>query len=227
MARLSLGEKCWRFAMAARNCCAELLHRLRFEHRSDGLEDHHAGILGVPKIVGGGVRDESRLVVAIEIATIGKLHVHRADDSEWHALDAHDLADGGLAAKELLAKTSAKKNHTTAFGNIFRRDPPAVGWHFVAHLAIFGENATHSTVREALTVRDTLKTNRFPSDAPNQWRLRFHPFRVFFFEVDGLARSLAAGLLAGCAGPGNYRTFPKNFERVHQDAAKTGPVTQQ
>src|SRR5205823_2885348 len=79
-------------------------------------------------------------VVAIEIATIGKLHVHGADDGERNALDANDLADGGFAAEKLLAKTSAKKNDAAAFGNIFRRNPPAVRRHFVAHLAVFREH---------------------------------------------------------------------------------------
>ena len=125
---------------------AKLLHRLRFKHRSDRLEDHHARILRVPEVVGGGVRNKSGFVVAIKVTAVGKLHVHRADDGKRHALDAHNLADGGLAAEKLLAQTRAKKSHAAAFSNIFGRNPASVGWHFVAHLAVFGKHTTHGAV---------------------------------------------------------------------------------
>src|SRR5207253_9504152 len=93
----------------------------------------------------------------------------------------------------------------------------------------YNTNISTLSLHDALpiSVRHSLETNRFPRDALNQWRLSFHPLSVFLFEMDGLASSLTTGLLARSAGPGNHRTFPKNFEGVHQDAAKTGAVTQQ
>src|SRR5437762_456432 len=206
---------------------AELLHRLSFKYRSDRLEDHHAGILGVPKIVGGGVRDEGGFVVAIEITTVGELHVHGADDSKRHAFDAHGLADGGLTAEEFLAKAGAKENHAAAFDNVFRRNPTAVGRHFVAHFAVFRKHAADGGTGEALAVRNTLEANRFPGDALDQRRLGLHPFGIFFLEADRLASAFTARLLAGGAGPGNDRALPENFERIHEHTAKARAIAEQ
>src|SRR5258708_5058863 len=87
----------------------------------------------------------------------------------------------------------------SALGNIFWRNPAAVGRYFVAHFAVFRKHTADGGVGEALAVGDAFEANRFPSDALDQRRLRLHPFSIFFFEADRFAGAFAASLLASPA----------------------------
>src|SRR5207247_2335115 len=79
-------------------------HRGGFKRGSDRLKNHHAGVLRVPNVAGGCVRNKGGLVVAIEVAAIGKFQIHCADHGKAGTLDFHRLADGGLATEEVFAE---------------------------------------------------------------------------------------------------------------------------
>src|ERR1700748_672777 len=98
----------------------ELRYRRGLELRGYRFKYQHAGIACVPQIRRGGVGDEGRFVVAVEIATVGEFHVHRADYSERHANDSYGLADGGLSAEQFLLQPCAEKDHSAPLGNILR-----------------------------------------------------------------------------------------------------------
>src|SRR5262249_40261936 len=173
------------------------------------------------------VRNEGRVIVAIEIAAVGKFHVHRSDDRERNALDTDRFADSRFAAKEFFTKPCTKKNYAPAFCDIFRTNPSTVSRDFVSHFPVLRINTAHRTIRESFAISNTLETNRLPRDPLNQRRLRFHPFRVLRFKADRLAGSLASCLLACGAGPRNNCTFAEHFERVHQNASKSRSVRKQ
>src|SRR5438874_1960710 len=99
--------------------------------------------------------------------------------------------------------------------------------YFVAHFAVFGKHAAHGRVRQTFAIRDSLEADRFARDALDQWRLRLHPFGVFFLEADRLAGALAPRLFAGRSRPRNDRALSKNFKGIHEHAAKAGTVAEQ
>src|SRR5260221_5835352 len=205
----------------------ELHHGRGFEDWSDGFPDHDAGIFCVPEIVCGSVRNEGGFIVAVEIATVREFHVHGADDGEGNAFDADGFAESWFAAEKFFAKAGAEENDAAAFGDVFGRDPAAVAGDFVAHFAVFGEDAADSGVGETFAIRDALKANGFARDALDERRLRFDPLGVFCFKADGFAGAFAAGLFAGGAGPCDYCAFAEHFEGVHENAAEAGTVAKE
>src|SRR5260221_461828 len=158
----------WRKVLTIGDGGAELHHRGRFKNRSDRFPDHNAGVFCVPEVVGGSVGDEGGIVVAIEIAAVREFHVHGADDGKRNAFDAYGFTECGFAAEKFFAKAGAEENDAAAFGDVFGRDPAAVGWNFVTHFAIFGENAADGAVGEPLTVTNALEADSFAGKRPKQ-----------------------------------------------------------
>src|SRR5207245_5725850 len=89
---------------------------------------------------------------------------------------------------------------------------------------ILGIDTADGGVREPLVVRNSLPSYRLPCHALDQRGLSFHPIRILLFETHGFARALSACLLAGSPGPANNGALAKDFERVHQHAAKSGAI---
>src|SRR5579859_5957797 len=213
--------------LAIRHSIAKLLHRGSFKFGRHGLEDHHAGVPRVPDIRRRGVRNECGPVIAIEIATVGELHVHGADDGKTHAINAHGFAHGRRPAEKLFLQASSEENDPAAFGDIVRGNPAAFRWDFVAHLTILGINAENGAVREAFVVRNTAKFNRFQSYALHERRLRLYPIGIFLLEPHRFARAFAARLLTRSAGPADHRSFPKDLKGIQQHAAESRTIAQQ
>src|SRR5580704_14588797 len=113
--------------LAIRDGVAKLLHRRSFKFGRNRFENHHAGIARVPDIRSRGIRNESGLVVAIKIATVGEFHVHGANDGESHAIDTYRLSNSRSSAKKFLFQPRSQKNNSSPVSDIFRGNPPALG----------------------------------------------------------------------------------------------------
>src|SRR4029077_10089305 len=216
-----------RKTLAVRHRRSKLLHGLRFKFRRHRLEDHHAGIVRIPDVRGRTVGNERGLIVAVEVATVGELHVHGADHREPHAVNSHGLAHRGSSAEQFLLQPRSQEHHTPPFGNVLRRNPSPLGRDFVAHFTVFRVYTAGRRIRQPLLVRNALPLHGLQRYALDQRRLRFHPVRIFLLEAHSLTGSSSARLFAGSSRPADDCPFAEHFECVKQHATESGTVTQQ
>src|SRR5216684_1432513 len=98
---------------------AKLHHRRSFKSGRDRLPYQDAGVLGVPQVAGGRVWNESGFVVAVKIATVGKLPIHGADYGEGDAFDANHFTERRFATEKFFAQFGTEKDHAAALCNVF------------------------------------------------------------------------------------------------------------
>src|SRR6185437_13051532 len=217
-----------REVLASRHCRQHLRHGFLFKLRGYRRKDHDRAISGVPEIAGGGVRNPRGLVVAGKIIAHLNFALHHADYGESHASNGDRLSDCRSSAEQLLANSAAKKDDPAALDFIGCVNPTAFGGYFVAHLTIFGANATNGGgAHHAVSVRDAGTSNGFKASGLHQGRGGFDHVDVGLLKHNFLSGALPAGLFAGLLRPANNHAFAERIESAHQDVAKTAAIGDQ
>ena len=205
-----------REVLALGNGGEDLFLRRLLKAGKDRGEDKNAGITGIPELRCGGIRNPAGFIVAGEVAAEIQFAVHHTDHRETHAADPDRLAHSGPAPEKLFTQAAAQEDQATPLQDVLRAEPPAIGRHLVAHLAVVGIDAADGGLHQAVAVREGEPAHRLKAHLLHQRRLRANKLHVLLLKDHGLARSLAARLLAGVTRPANDGAPAEGVEAIHQ-----------